>query len=152
MTMNPPQSIAVACSVLLSLAVAGCSGSKAASSPTAEMPEVSVVTVHKTAVQMPMELPGRTVPVTVAQVRGRVDGIVLARRFREGADVNANQQLFQIDPAPYRAALAGAEATLERAQAAAAAANVLAERYKTLLAGNGVARQDYDNAIAAQGQ
>src|SRR5258708_32016865 len=99
-----------------------------------------------------MELPGRTSPVAVAQVRGRVDGIVLARPFKEGADVKAGQQLFLIDPAPYRAALASAEAMLARAEAAVASATALAERYKVLLAGNGVAQQDYDNAVAARGQ
>jgi membrane fusion protein (multidrug efflux system) len=98
------------------------------------------------------ELPGRTSAHLVAQVRARVDGIVLSRPFTEGADVNASQLLYQIDPAPYRAALASAEAMLARAQATLAAANVLVERYKILLAGNGVAKQDYDNAVAAQGQ
>jgi membrane fusion protein (multidrug efflux system) len=76
---------------------------------------------------------------------------VLSRPFKEGADVNANQQLFQIDPAPFRAALDSANAMLMNAQAAVVAANLLAERDKVLLAGNGVARQDYDNAVAAQG-
>jgi membrane fusion protein (multidrug efflux system) len=89
--------------------------------------------------------------VLVAQVRGRVDGIVLTRDFKEGGDVNANQRLFQIDPAPYRAALDSANATLQNVQAAVVAANLLAERYKALLAGNGVAQQDYDNAVASQG-
>ncbi len=111
-----------------------------------------MVTVRKASVPVTMELPGRTSPVAVAQVRGRVDGIVLARPFKEGADVKAGQQLFLIDPAPYRAALASAEAMLARAQAALASATALAERYKVLLAGNGVAQQDYDNAVAAQGQ
>jgi membrane fusion protein (multidrug efflux system) len=101
---------------------------------------------------MTTELPGRTSPVAVAQVRARVDGIVLARPFKEGADVNASQRLYQIDPAPYRAALASAEAMLARAEAALASATALAERYKVLLAGNGVAQQDYDNAVAARGQ
>jgi membrane fusion protein, multidrug efflux system len=140
-----------ALALVLPLAIAGCA-SKAAPSPASQAPEVSVVTVHKGSVPMTTELPGRTTPVAVAQVRSRVDGIVLARPFKEGADVSAGQRLFQIDPEPYRAALASAEATLQNAQAAVAAANVLAERYKVLLAGNGVARQDYDNAIAAQGQ
>jgi membrane fusion protein (multidrug efflux system) len=149
--MNPKQGLVAAFSILVSLAIAGCGGSKAATGP-ARPPEVSVVTVHKGSVPMTTELPGRTSPVAVAQVRSRVDGIVLARPFKEGGDVNANQQLFQIDPAPYRAALASAEAMLARAQAAVASANVLAERYKVLLAGNGVAQQDYDNAVAAQGQ
>jgi membrane fusion protein, multidrug efflux system len=150
--MRPVQSIAAACSILLPLAIAGCGRSSAATSSPAPIPEVSVVTVHAGSVPVTMELPGRTSPVAVAQVRSRVDGIVLARPFREGADVNAGQQLFQIDPAPYRAALAGAEAMLERAQAAVAAANVLAQRYEILLSGNGVSQQEYDNAVAAQGQ
>jgi membrane fusion protein (multidrug efflux system) len=146
------QRIITGAATLLLVSAAGCSGSKAASSSAPQVPEVSVVTVHKGSVPMTTELPGRTTPVLVAQVRSRVDGIVLARPFKEGGDVNANQQLFQIDPAPYRAALASAEAMLENAQAAVAAANILAERYKVLLAGNGVAKQDYDNAVAAQGQ
>jgi membrane fusion protein (multidrug efflux system) len=146
--MNPKEMV-MACSLLLPLAIAGC-GSKAAPPPP-QPPEVSVVTVHKSSVPLTTELPGRTTAVLVAQVRARVDGIVLSRPFKEGADVNANQQLFQIDPAPFRAALDSANAMLMNAQAAVVAANLLAERDKVLLAGNGVARQDYDNAVAAQG-
>lgn len=152
--MHPkfPRSFLIAGTALalgLPLAIAGC-GSKAAPLPPPP-PEVSVVTVHTGSVPLTTELPGRTTAVLVAQVRGRVDGIVLARSFKEGADVNATQKLFQIDPAPYRAALASAEAMLQNAQAAVVSANLLAQRYKTLLAGNGVAQQDYDNAVAAQG-
>jgi membrane fusion protein (multidrug efflux system) len=143
--------IATVCSVPLALAIAACGGTHAAPTPPPP-PEVSVVTVHKGSVSMTTELPGRTSPVAVAQVRGRVDGIVLARPFTEGADVKANQQLFRIDPAPYRAALDSADATYARAQANLGAATVLAERYKILLEGNGVSKQDYDNAVAAQGQ
>jgi membrane fusion protein (multidrug efflux system) len=145
------EALAVVCWTLIPLVVAACSGSKAAPS-TSQIPEVSVVTVHKTSVPATMELPGRTSPVTVAQVRGRVDGIVLVRDFKEGSDVKAHQRLFQIDPAPYRAALDSASATVERAQATLASATTLVERYKILLAGNGVAKQDYDNAVAARGQ
>jgi membrane fusion protein (multidrug efflux system) len=150
--MTPPQRIlAAGCGVLLALGTASCGNSKAAPAP-AGPPEVSVATMHKTSVPVTMELPGRTAPVAVAQVRGRVDGIVLARYFKEGADVGARQRLFEIDPAPYRAALDNALATLARAQANLASTTALAERYKLLLAGNGVAQQDYDNAVAAEGQ
>src|SRR5438552_17372918 len=68
-------------------------------------PEVSVVTVRKASVPVVTELPGRTSAYLVAQVRARVDGIVLKREFSEAADVKAGQRLYQIDPAPYRAAL-----------------------------------------------
>jgi membrane fusion protein (multidrug efflux system) len=149
--MAAPQARAVASSIVLALAVGAC-GSRSATPAAAPAPEVSVVTVHKGSVAMTTELPGRTSPVAVAQVRGRVDGIVLARDFTEGADVKARQRLFQIDPAPYRAALASASATLQRAQANLAAATALAQRYHILLGGNGVAQQDYDNAVAARGQ
>jgi membrane fusion protein (multidrug efflux system) len=115
-------------------------------------PEVSVVTVHKTSVPVVTELPGRTSAYLVAQVRARVDGIVLKREFKEGADVKTGQRLYQIDPAPYRAALDSALGALQKAQANLAAMNAQAERYKILIGGNGVSKQEYDNAIAAQGQ
>src|SRR5882757_2589979 len=81
----------------------GCRGkAQPAASPP---PEVSVVTVHRASVPVTTELPGRTSAYLVAQVRARVDGIVQQRGFEEGADVTASQRLYQIDPAPYRAAL-----------------------------------------------
>ncbi len=115
-------------------------------------PEVSVVTVRKSAVPVVTELPGRTSAYLVAQVRARVDGIVLKREFKEGGDVKAGQRLYQIDPAPYRATLDSALGALQKAQANLAAMSAQAERYKILIGGNGVSKQEYDNAIAAQGQ
>lgn len=99
-----------------------------------------------------MELPGRTSPYLVAQVRARVDGIVQKRSFQEGADVKANQALYQIDPAPYQAALNSARAAQQKAEANLAATSSQAERDKILIGGNAVSRQAYDNAVAAQGQ
>jgi len=138
---------------LLSIPVllGACVDAKQAKAPPAP-PEVTVVAVHKQAVPVTTELPGRTSPFLVAQVRARVDGIVLQRGFTEGSDVKASQRLYQIDPAPYRAALDSAKAAEQKAQANLVSTTALAERYKILLTGNGVARQDYDNAVAAQGQ
>jgi len=129
----------------------GCVNAKQA--PQApKLPEVSVVTVHKASVPVVTELPGRTNAYLVAQVRARVDGIVLKREFQEGADLKAGQRIYQIDPAPYRAMLDNAIGVQQKMQAALASATALAERYKILLPGNGVSKQDYDNAIAMQGQ
>src|SRR5437868_14874601 len=105
--------------------------------PPAQPPEVTVVAVHRQAVPVTTDLPGRTSPYLVAQVRARVDGIVLKRNFTEGTDVKANQPLYQIDPAPYRAALDSARATQQKAQANLAATTALAERYKDLIGGTG---------------
>jgi membrane fusion protein, multidrug efflux system len=128
----------------------GCVDAKEA--PPASPPEVSVVTVRKAAVPVVTELPGRTSAYLVAQVRARVDGIVLKREFKEGGDVQLRQRLYQIDPAPYRATLDNALGTLQKAQANVVAMNAQAERYKILIGGNGVSKQEYDNAIASQGQ
>jgi membrane fusion protein (multidrug efflux system) len=129
----------------------GCVNAKQAP-PAPQAPEVSVVTVHRASVPVVTELPGRTSAYLVAQVRGRVDGIVLKREFTEGGDVKAGQRLYQIDPAPYRAALDQALGTLQNAQANLVAMNAQAERFKILIGGNGVSKQELDNAIAQQGQ
>ena len=129
----------------------GCGGSKPAP-PAPQAPEVAVVTVHRGSAPVSTELPGRSSAYLVAQVRARVDGIVLKREFKEGSDVKANQRLYQIDPAPYRAALDSAVAMLQKAQANLASATALAERYKILVRGNAVSKQELDNAVAAQGQ
>jgi membrane fusion protein (multidrug efflux system) len=135
----------------VALVVLGCVQAKQPP-PSPTVPEVTVVTVHREPVPVTTELPGRTSAYLVAQVRARVDGIVLRREFTEGADVKAGQRLYQIDPAPYRAALDSALAALQKAQANLAAMNAQAERYKILIGGNGVSKQEYDNAIAAQAQ
>ncbi|WP_154873471.1 efflux RND transporter periplasmic adaptor subunit [Paraburkholderia terricola] len=122
------------------------------SAPPPQTPEVGVVTVQPTAVPVVTELPGRTSAFLVAQVRARVDGIVLRREFTEGSQVKAGQRLYKIDPAPYIATLNNAKAALAKAQANLASTTAQANRYKVLVAANAVSKQDYDNAVAAQGQ
>ncbi|WP_446719341.1 efflux RND transporter periplasmic adaptor subunit [Herbaspirillum sp. WKF16] len=111
-----------------------------------------MATMHRTSVPVNIELPGRTSAYLVAQVRARVDGIVLRRGFQEGADVRVGQSLYQIDPAPYRVALKSAEASQQKAESNLIAMNLQAERYKILAGGKAISKQAYDNAVAAQGQ
>ena len=111
-----------------------------------------MLTVHRTSVPVTIELSGRTTPFRVAQVRARVNGIVLKRDYKEGDDVKAGQRLYQIDPAPYIAALNSARATLEKAQANRTSQSAQVERFKQLVSGNAVSKQDYDNAISSLGQ
>ncbi|WP_144148038.1 efflux RND transporter periplasmic adaptor subunit [Paraburkholderia sp. BCC1884] len=122
------------------------------SAPPQQTPEVGVVTVQPTAVPVVTELPGRTSAFLVAQVRARVDGIVLRREFTEGGEVKAGQRLYKIDPAPYIATLNNAKATLAKAQANLVSTTAQANRYKVLVAANAVSKQDYDNAVASEGQ
>jgi membrane fusion protein (multidrug efflux system) len=81
-----------------------------------------------------------------------VDGIITKRLFQEGETVHAGQVLYQIDPAPYAAAAANARAALTRAQANIASTSALAQRYGDLVKINAIARQDYENAVAAANQ
>ncbi len=113
--------------------------------------EVGVVTVAPSAVALATELPGRLEASRVAQVRARAAGILQKRLFKEGSDVKAGQPLFAIDPAPYQASAASAQAQLARAQANLTQAVAQAERYKPLVEANAISKQDFINAVAAQG-
>ncbi len=129
------------------LFAAGCA--KKAPPPAAPAPiEVGVITVATQPVTLTRELPGRTSAFRVAEVRARVSGIVQKRLFTEGADVREGQALYQIDPAPYQAALDSARATLARAEANAASIRLAEQRSKQLLEAKAVSQQDYDNALA----
>lgn len=118
------------------------------SAPAAQSVEVGTVEIRPQRVQLMTELPGRTSAIRVAEVRARVDGIVQKRLYTEGADVRAGRPLFQIDPAPFQAALQSARAQLASAEASAISARLLAERYTRLIRNNAVSRQECDNATA----
>ena len=134
---------------LAALTVAGCHRSEQKQAAQAGPVEVGVVTVEPQAVTLTRELPGRTSAYRVAEVRARVNGIILKRLFVEGSDVREGQPLFSIDAAPYRAALAGAKAQLARAEAQLANAKLLAARYADLVKDNAVSRQEYENTMAS---
>jgi len=113
--------------------------------------EVSVLTVAPCSVTLTQDLPGRISAFRVAEVRARVNGIVLRRLFTEGADVKEGQLLYEIDPAPYQAALDSTLGTLARAEANVATARLKQERYKQLLVAKAISKQDYDDAVANAG-
>lgn len=137
--------------VAVGLAACGGGNAPAAAGGGAPPPApVGVLAVQPQAVALKQELPGRVEARRTAQVRARVTGIVTARQFTEGSDVKAGQVLYRIDPAPYEAALASAQAQLQRAEAAAAQARLTAERYAPLAEAKAISAQDYAAALAAQ--
>ena len=145
----------VLASTVLAALLAGCGQGAAPPAAGAGAPppvEVGAVTVTQGTVGLMTELPGRTEASRVAQVRARVAGIVQRQLFREGSEVKADQPLFEIDAAPYRATLASAQASLARAEANLMQAQAQAERYKPLLDANAISQQDYVNAVAAHKQ
>lgn len=143
----------LALTVTAMAAVAGC-GQKPNAQTGAGMPpaEVSVVTIAPERITLSNELPGRMEATRIAEVRARVAGIVLERRFREGGEVKAGEVLFRIDPAPFQAAHDSAQASLARAQANLTQTTLKAQRYQPLVAVNAISKQEFDDAVAAQKQ
>ncbi len=109
-------------------------------------PEVSVVTIGTQRIALTTELPGRTTPFLVAEVRPQVGGLVMQRLFAEGADVKAGDVLYQIDPASYEVALSMARATLARAEAGLSTTATRSRRFEALAEGNAVSKQERDDA------
>lgn len=110
---------------------------------------VTVVTLKPETVTLMRELPGRTTPYLVAEVRPQVDGIVSQRLFTEGGRVEKGQSLYQLDDATYRADYESAVANLARAQATLASAELNAKRSAQLVKIDAVSQQDDETATAA---
>lgn len=108
------------------------------------------VVVHAQSVPLTRDLVGRLSATRSADVRARVAGVLLKRLYKEGSDVREGQPLFQIDPAPLRSALEGAEAALAQADANATNAHVAAQRARELLPSGLISRSDLDNAEATE--
>ncbi len=115
-------------------------------------PAVTAITVQAEAVTLTRELPGRSAPYLVAEVRPQVTGIVQKRLFEEGAMVEEGQPLYQLDDATYRAVFDRTKATLARARATAELARVNARRAAELAEVDAVSRQENETAIATLAQ
>lgn len=131
--------------------LAGCDGSTE-KEPEAATEHVLYLALRREPLTLTSTLPGRVSSLVLAEVRPRVDGIITERLFEEGSVVQKGQTLYRIDPAPYQAAYAGAQASLEEAKAHASALALLEKRQRNLLPGQSISRQDLDNTISQHGQ
>jgi membrane fusion protein (multidrug efflux system) len=141
--------------VAVAVSLAGCGANEGASMSgqgKAPPPSVGVVTVADQVVALQTELPGRVSPVRVAQVRARVNGVVLKRLFREGSEVKAGQVLYEIDAAPYRATADSAQASVAKAQANLEQASALVSRNQPLVQENAISKQDFATLVTNQKQ
>ena len=128
--------------------LAACGGEAEVQQGQMPPPQVTVVTLRSEPVTLSRELPGRTVPVMVAEVRPQVSGIVRNRMFTEGAFVKAGQPLYQLDDAVYRADYETARAALVKAQAAVEAARLSDRRSGELRELDAVSEQEREDAQA----
>ncbi len=105
----------IAAVLLVAFFLAGCD--RGQESPPPPVPEVATVTVQPHPMVLTTELPGRSAPYLIAEIRPQVSGLIQKRLFTEGADVKAGDVLYEIDPNSYRAAYANAEAAVALAKA-----------------------------------
>nr|WP_241095678.1 efflux RND transporter periplasmic adaptor subunit [Pseudomonas viridiflava] len=130
----------------------GCGKPPGGPPPAPGTPEVGILAVQAQRVVFSTELPGRTAPFMIAEIRPQVSGIVQKRSFTEGSTVKAGQVLYLIDPATYRATYNSDLAALAKAEASLTSVRLKNERYKELAALDAVSRQDYDDAVSSLGE
>jgi membrane fusion protein, multidrug efflux system len=134
-----------------SLLILGGCGKKDADANAAaapSLPKVRIMEVVAQPVSLYTQLPGRTTPYLIAEVRPQVSGIIKTRQFQEGGLVKAGSSLYQIDPSTYEAQFASAKAMLEKAQANLNSARVRNDRFQELSLQNAVSQQEKDDAFA----
>ncbi|HEY2796761.1 MAG TPA: efflux RND transporter periplasmic adaptor subunit [Thermoanaerobaculia bacterium] len=135
---------------LIAIAVAApvASCTRQAAPPPPETVPVRVGTVAQKSVPIQIRNIGTVQPITSVSVKALVSGEILTVHLHEGQDVRKGDLLFSIDPRPYQAALAQAEAALARDRAMSTNAETDIQRYEDLVKKDYVTRQQYDSVKA----
>jgi len=136
--------------LLASLLLAACGKGNPQAGQQMPPAQVGVETATPQSVPLVRNLVGRLSAYRSADVRARVSGVLLKREYREGGMVHKGQVLFQIDPAPLKAALDSARAALAQARANYTNQRIAAERARKLAPKGFVSQSDLDNAEAAE--
>src|SRR4051794_19934376 len=120
--------------------------------PAQPLQAVTVAPVPEREIAEWDEFTGRLQAVDQVEIRARVSGYIQQVSFTEGREVRKGEVLFEIDPRPYQAELARAEAELERAKSAAALAASDVQRAQTLVKAQAISREEYDSRTSAEAQ
>lgn len=136
-------------SVVLIFLIAACGQPSESGPPGAPPPpRVSVVETESTDFTYARDYPGRIRGSREVMVRARVGGILQTRLHTEGASVEQDTPLFQIDPEPYEIALQQAEANYAAGKAAFNQADREMRRIEALFAENAVSERERDNSLS----
>ncbi len=142
----PLRRAAIPAPALMLLALSACGGGQPQEAPPP--PVVQVATPIQREVYDWDEYVGRFEAIQDAEIRPRASGTIQDVLFTDGQRVSQGQALFQIDPRPYRAALASAKAQVLKAQASLANLRSVAARSEALLKAQAVSREEYEKNVA----
>jgi RND family efflux transporter MFP subunit len=151
MILNPRKAPALSFSLFFVLAagVGGCGRSEAQNGPGGP-PPVSVAPATQRNVQNNEEFSARIEAQETVALRSRVAGTVERVHFKEGQRVAKGALLFTIDPKPFAAEVARAQAQANSARTAAELAKAERERAEKLLPLQAVSLQEMDQLRAAE--
>ncbi|MBZ5567754.1 MAG: efflux RND transporter periplasmic adaptor subunit [Acidobacteriia bacterium] len=151
------RSCALPAALAVILVLLGCSKNTAqAAGPggqSAQRPAAPVVVASVEQRDIPVQITaiGNVEAYQTVQIRSQVNGQLERVYFKEGDDVRKGQLLFQLDKAPFQAALEQAEGNLQRDQANAVNAQAQAARY-TALEKQGVISREQAEQMRTQAQ
>jgi membrane fusion protein (multidrug efflux system) len=134
---------------IIAAAASACGGDGKAAPPAPPPPEVTVVTVEPQTVEQPLEFTGQVNALRSIQVHAQATGVIVARNFREGAQVQPTDILYSIDSTTYAASYRSAVAQVAQAEAQLANAELVAQHQRQLIADSATARQSVDSAETA---
>ncbi|MBX5131548.1 efflux RND transporter periplasmic adaptor subunit [Rhizobium lentis] len=106
---------------------------------------VGVIALAKASFPITTILPGRAEAFQTADIRPQVSGIIREIAFKEGGEIKKGDLLYQIEDAPYIAAVEQAKAAISKAEASVPSAESNLERYQRLV-GSGATQIEYETA------
>ncbi len=129
---------------LILLSVIGCSKPPATTPPSYP---VSVTKSIQRDTPLYTQYVGHIEAYTTVDLKSQIEGVLMAQHFENGAEVKKGDLLFTIDPRPYEANLAYAEATLALNIANLKLAENTAQRYARLVQEDYVSQLDYEQYL-----
>ena len=131
-------------SIALFATAAGCGKEEKKTPPP--MP-VTVAPVESETVPIYLDYVGTTDSIQTVDINARVEGFLIKRAFEDGADVKEGQLLFVIDPRPFEADLAAAQAQLSESRASLSYALEQVRRYEPLVGKQYITQDTYDGYV-----
>jgi membrane fusion protein (multidrug efflux system) len=117
---------------------------------TPPVPEVTSLLVSSKTVPFNMHFVGEVSSSNLVEIRSKIPGYIISKKFEEGRLVNAGSILFEIDPKPLKADLEDAQSQLAQAEANLENARRTYERIQPLVASRAMSQRDLDNSLASK--